>query len=71
MEPNTHRELARTLCGAPLRIEAGSAEVDVRLVEGKRHRVEVRVTSGAQAVLEGTFVCFVPAHHLLATRRDA
>jgi acyl-coenzyme A thioesterase PaaI-like protein len=34
-------------------------------VEGKRHRVEVRVVRGQQGVFEGTFTCFVPARHVL------
>lgn len=37
-------------------------------VEGKRHRVEVHVNRRDERVFEGTFVCFVPAQHVLAQR---
>lgn len=36
MEPNTHRELSRRLCGAPRLIHVGSAEVELETTDEMR-----------------------------------
>jgi acyl-coenzyme A thioesterase PaaI-like protein len=54
------RFLAPVVVGQVLRAEAQLARVD-----GKKHLVEVSVLRGSDKVFEGTFVCFVPARHVL------
>jgi uncharacterized protein (TIGR00369 family) len=126
-EPQTHRGLDPELCGVPVRLDEGVAEIelvtttrmraddsglvhggfvfgladhaamlavdrptvvlgaaDVRLVApvrvgqrlralatvreivGKKHVVDVEVTSDTGPVMTGAFTCFVPARHVLA-----
>jgi acyl-coenzyme A thioesterase PaaI-like protein len=60
------RFLAPVTLGEQLRAYARLAGV-----EGKRHRVEVQVKRGEQSVFEGTFVCVVPARHVLEALRGA
>ena len=60
------RFLAPVAVGDQLRAYARLAGV-----EGKRHRVEVQVKRGEQNVFEGTFVCVVPARHVLEALRGA
>ena len=54
------RLLAPVVVGERLRATAQLARV-----EGKKHFVEVEVLRGADPVLRGSFVCFVPAAHVL------
>jgi predicted thioesterase len=54
------RLLAPVLVGDILR-----ASAKLSRVEGKKHFVEVEVLRAQQPVLRGTFVCFVPAAHVL------
>jgi acyl-coenzyme A thioesterase PaaI-like protein len=58
------RFLAPVVVGEQLRAHARLAGV-----EGKRHKVEVQVKRGEQHVFEGTFVCVVPARHVLEAQR--
>ncbi|MFT3927908.1 MAG: hotdog domain-containing protein [Myxococcales bacterium] len=73
-EPNVVLGSAETRFLAPVVLgETLLATATVTMVEGKKHFVEVDVTrerSGAvpDQVLKGTFVCFVPAQHVLAQR---
>lgn len=60
------RFLAPVVVGDHLRAYARLAGV-----EGKRHRVDVQVKRGEQVVFEGTFVCVVPARHVLESARGA
>lgn len=46
------------------------ATAQVTRVEGKKHYVEVDVLRGEEdKVFQGTFLCFVPAHHVLSARK--
>jgi len=45
--------------------EALAAEALVESVEGKKHVVQVVVKRGGEAVLQGTFTCFVLERHVL------
>lgn len=68
--PNVVLGSAETKFLAPVR--AGDrlrAIARLERVEGKRQRVMAEVFCGEQRVFEGTFVCFVPAQHVLAGRR--
>jgi uncharacterized protein (TIGR00369 family) len=68
-EPNVVLGSAETRFSAPVRVgEKLLARARVLGVEGKRQRVEVKVTREQAQVFEGTFVCFVPAHHVLDAR---
>jgi uncharacterized protein (TIGR00369 family) len=130
-EPQTHRELDPELCGVPVVLDDGVAEIElvattrmraddsglvhggfvfgladhaamlaidrptvvlgaaeVRLVApvrvgqrlraraklreivGKKHIVDVEVTSETGPVMTGAFTCFVPARHVLAEADD-
>jgi acyl-coenzyme A thioesterase PaaI-like protein len=60
------RFLAPVVAGERLR-----ATARVLAVEGKRHRVEAEVWRGDERVFEGSFVCFVPAQHVLSARTGA
>jgi acyl-coenzyme A thioesterase PaaI-like protein len=42
------------------------ATAQLARIEGKKHVVDVDVQCGDQSVLRGSFVCFVPAAHVLA-----
>lgn len=57
------RLLAPVVVGDRLRATAQRVRV-----EGKKHFVDVEVARGEQPVFRGTFVCFVPAAHVLAAR---
>jgi acyl-coenzyme A thioesterase PaaI-like protein len=80
-EPNVVLGSAEVRFLAPVRVgERLTATARLLALEGKRHRVEVHVNAsfalgGAapfdrrdERVFEGTFVCFVPAQHVLAAR---
>jgi acyl-coenzyme A thioesterase PaaI-like protein len=54
------RFLAPVLVGETLRARARSAPP-----EGKKLRVTVEVVRGQEPVFSGSFVCFVPAQHVL------
>jgi acyl-coenzyme A thioesterase PaaI-like protein len=59
------RLLAPVVVGDHLRAAAQRVRV-----EGKKHFVEVEVSRAEQCVFRGTFVCFVPAAHVLAGREE-
>jgi acyl-coenzyme A thioesterase PaaI-like protein len=64
--PNVVLGSAETRFLAPVKVgEQLRASARLLGVEGKRHRVEVKVLRGEQAVFEGMFICFVPARHVL------
>lgn len=66
-EPNAVLGSAETRFLAPVTVgERLHAQARLVGVEGKRHRVEVRVSCEERPVFEGTFVCFVPARHVLS-----
>jgi acyl-coenzyme A thioesterase PaaI-like protein len=79
-EPNVVLGSAETRFLAPVVVgETLLASATVTRAEGKKHFVEVEVTCDAQGqegdssasprkVFQGTFVCFVPAQHVLASR---
>ncbi len=57
------RFLAPVIVGDVLR-----ASARVRAVEGKKHFVDVEVSTAKEKVFTGTFVCFVPGKHVLEGR---
>jgi acyl-coenzyme A thioesterase PaaI-like protein len=57
------RLLAPVVIGDSLRAVARLARV-----EGKKSFVDVEVLRGADSVLRGSFVCFVPPTHVLASK---
>jgi len=68
-EPNVVLGSAELRFLAPVAVgERLHATARLLAVEGKRHRVEVQVNRREERVFEGTFVCFVPAQHVLAAR---
>jgi len=72
-EPTVVLGSAETRFLAPVRLgETLLATATVTHVEGKKHFVEVAVTrerGGEQEkVMQGTFVCFVPAQHVLTQK---
>lgn len=54
------RFLAPVTVGDVLRAQAQSQGT-----EGKKHKVDVEVLRGEEAVFRGSFVCFVPPNHVL------
>ncbi len=55
----------------PVRIhEAVTAEARVDSVQGKKHRVSVRVTCRKETVFEGEFACFVLERHVLSGKEE-
>jgi acyl-coenzyme A thioesterase PaaI-like protein len=68
-EPNVVLGSAEIRFVAPIAVgDSLLAKARRSATEGKRQRVEVRVTRGADEVFEGAFVCFVPAKHVLDRR---
>jgi acyl-coenzyme A thioesterase PaaI-like protein len=68
-EPNVVLGSAETRFVAPVSVgERLRATAQLLGVDGKRHRVQVKIERGAQSVFEGTFVCFVPLRHVLESR---
>ncbi len=74
-EPNVVLGSAETRFLAPVVVgDVLLASASVARVEGKKHFVEVEVSrvglaaAESRQVFQGTFVCFVPAQHVLASR---
>jgi acyl-coenzyme A thioesterase PaaI-like protein len=68
-EPNVVLGSAETRFLAPVVVgELLRAVARLSRVEGKKSFVEVDVLRGEEKVMVGTFVCFVPSQHVLATR---
>jgi len=67
--PNVVLGSAETRFLAPVKVgDCLRASARLLGVEGKRHRVEVKVARADQLVFEGTFTCFVPPRHVLEAR---
>jgi acyl-coenzyme A thioesterase PaaI-like protein len=70
-QPNVVLGSAEVRLSAPVVVgERLRASARLLRVEGKKHIVEVDVARGAQSVLRGSFVCFVPAEHVLVRRAE-
>jgi uncharacterized protein (TIGR00369 family) len=68
-EPNVVLGSAETKFLAPVRVgERLRAVAKFARAEGKKKLVEVDVLRGEDKVMVGTFVCFVPEQHVLASR---
>jgi acyl-coenzyme A thioesterase PaaI-like protein len=65
--PNVVLGSAEVRLTAPVRVGDRLQATARRVrIEGKKHIVEVEVLRGEQRVFQGSFVCFVPAAHVLA-----
>jgi acyl-coenzyme A thioesterase PaaI-like protein len=68
-EPNVVLGSAETRFTAPLVVgETMRASARVQAVDGKKQRVDVEVRVQERTVFTGSFVCFVPAQHVLSPR---
>jgi acyl-coenzyme A thioesterase PaaI-like protein len=67
--PNVVLGSAETRFLAPVVVgDVVTARARLRTVEGKKHFVDVEVSTAKGPVFAGTFVCFVPARHVLEGR---
>lgn len=69
-EPNVVLGAAEVRFLAPVTVgETLTARAQSAVPDGKKLRVAVEVTRGAEPVFSGSFVCFVPAQHVLDARQ--